>query len=136
MKVESSIQIAEKFGKYFSQIGKEFANKIDQPLKDTKEYLNKISYNSESLFLHPTSSIEISKLIDKLPNKTSSGHDEISNIILKKIKNGISTPLGSLMNKSLQEGQVPDIMKIADVIPLYINQKARKKQITTDQYHY
>ena len=26
---------------------------------------------------------EISKHIDKLPNKTSSGHDEINNILLK-----------------------------------------------------
>ena len=99
MKVESSIQIAEEFGKYFSQIGKEFANKIDDPLKDTKEYLNKITSNSESLFLHPTTCTEINILIDKLPNKTSSGHDEISNIILKKIKNGISAPLANLLNK-------------------------------------
>ena len=129
IKVESSIQIAEEFGKYFSQIGKEFANKIKAPLKDIKEYLAKIPIIKYSLFLHPTTSVEICRLIDKLPNKSSSGHDKISNIILKKIKDGISLPLASILNKSLQEGKVPDIMKIADVIPLC---KSKSKEETNN----
>ena len=69
------------------------------------------------------------KLIDSLPNKTSSGHDNISNVLLKKIKESISQPLASLFNESMQEGLVPDIMKIADVIPLH---KSKSKTETTN----
>ena len=36
---------------------------------------------------------EIIKIIDKLPNKSSSGHDNINNILLKNIKNQIAAPL-------------------------------------------
>ena len=60
--------IANEFGKYFSNVGKEFANRVGDP----KNYL------------HPTSEIEIRQLIKNLPNKTSSGHDNISNILLKR----------------------------------------------------
>ena len=67
---------------------------------------------------------EIEKLIDSLPNKTSSGHDNISNVLLK-IKENVSRPLALIFNESMLEGMVPDIMKISDVIPLH---KLKSKQ--------
>ena len=42
LNIESSIMIAEEFDKYFSQIGKKFANKIEQSNKSGTEYTNKI----------------------------------------------------------------------------------------------
>ena len=61
---------------------------------------------------------EIIKIIDNLPNKNSSGHDKINNILLKNIKNEIATPLEGVFNMSLEQGVFPDIMKKAEVIPL------------------
>ena len=129
LKIESSTQIAEEFGKYFSQIGKSFANKIDKPVKTGLEYTNKIDRNRKTIYFNPTNKDEIEKLIDSLPNKISSGHDSISNVLLKKVKETISRPLAYLFNESMLDGQVPDIMKIADVIPLH---KSKSKTETNN----
>ena len=52
LKIESSIQIAEEFGKYFSQIGKTFAYKIENPKTNTIEYIKKIDLNKQSIYLY------------------------------------------------------------------------------------
>ena len=68
-------------------------------------------------------------MIDSLPNKTSSGHDNISNVLLKKIKENVSGPLALILNESMLDGKFPDIMKITDVIPLH---KSKSKQETNN----
>ena len=87
--------------------------------KDISYYLSCIRQNELSIFLTPCAPSELGKLIDGLPNKTSSGYDNISNILLKKLKNELLTPLTLVFNQSLQQGIFPDAMKIAEVIPLY-----------------
>ena len=62
---------------------------------------------------------EIINIIDNLSNKNSSGNDNINNILLKNIKNQIAAPLERVFNMSLEQGIFPDIMKKAEVIPLY-----------------
>ena len=57
--------------------------------------------------------------MDSLPNKHSSGWDNISNILLKSMKTVLSKPLAILFNRSITEGKFPDIFKHADVIQLY-----------------
>ena len=118
----NSLLIANEFGCYFSQVGKKFANKIKKPKTPIRDYINKISGNPKSVFLTPTNAQEISCLISQLPSKTSSGHDDISNILLKKLSEEIKYPLADIFNNSLEEGEVPDIMKIADVVP-FVSQK-------------
>ena len=58
-----------------------------------------------------------------MPNKTSYGHDSISNVILKAICEAVSLPLCQIFNQSILEGRFPDAMKIAEVIPLYQNKE-------------
>ena len=72
-----------------------------------------------SIFLTPTSKTEITKLISSLKNKNSSGHDGISNKILKGITENIVEPLNIIFNKSMEEGVFPVEMKKADTVPLY-----------------
>ena len=55
----------------------------------------------------------------QLPNKRSSGHDGINNLVLKEISEYICTPLAYMFNDSMTNGVFPDVMKIADVVPLY-----------------
>ena len=71
------------------------------------------------MFLTPTSTTEITKLLESLPNKCSSSHDNVSNLLLKELVKQISPILEVLFNESLTTGQLPDKMKIADVVPLY-----------------
>ena len=51
--------------------------------------------------------------------KTSSGYDNISNVLLKKLNESVTKPLSIIFNKSLVEGIFPDAMKLADVVPLF-----------------
>ena len=81
--------------------------------------------SSKTLFLRPTTRQELIQLIHKLPNKSSSGYDKVSNIILKHLVDEIVHPLEIIFNKSLYEVIFPNNMKQADVVPLY---KSRDKQ--------
>ena len=56
--------------------------------------------------------------MNRLPNKRSSGHDGINNIILKEIGEYICIPMTYLFNESMTTGVFPDVMKIAEVAPL------------------
>ena len=56
---------------------------ITQSHHDIYHYLSKIPRNLSSSVMSLTSIEEIEKIIHELPNKSSHGHDTISNIILK-----------------------------------------------------
>ena len=47
------------------------------------------------------------------------GFDDISNTLLKQICDSIVIPLNIIFNKSLQSGIFPDLMKRADISPLF-----------------
>ena len=67
-----------------------------------------------------------------MKNKNSSGHDGISNKILKGITESIVELLNIIFNKSLEEGVFPTEMKKADTVPLYKSKdKDDKKQLQT-----
>ena len=70
------------------------------------------------------------KAIDYIENKSSSGHDGISNIILKYMKLEISKPLTLIINQLITTGIFPDSLKIAKIIPIY------KKGEPTDLSNY
>ena len=71
--------------------------------------------------MHPCTQNEISKLIDQLPNKTSSGHDEINNLLLKKLKLCLLVLLEVIFNMSILKGNFADAMKLGEVVPLHKN---------------
>ena len=54
-----------------------------------------------------------------MKGKNSSGHDNINSKLLKAVDSCIIKPISILINKSMQHGIVPDIMKLAKVIPIY-----------------
>ena len=71
------------------------------------------------MFLFPTCEKEIKKIVSTLPSKASSGHDNISNILLKEIIDQLAHVLVEVFNKSMAMGEFPSIMKLAEVVPLY-----------------
>ena len=77
----------------------------------------------------PCTETEVYKLIQQLPSKTSSGHDNISNILLKSIGPCIVCPLVTIFNESLSMGIFPGVMKLVDAVPLY---KAKEKFLETN----
>ena len=66
-----------------------------------------------------TTPTEIENIITSLPNKTSYGHDRVSNKMLKSFNQAISQPLSQIFNQSIQEGKFPEQMKKAEEVPLY-----------------
>ena len=66
-----------------------------------------------------TNADEILSVINKLPTKTSSGHDHISCKILKEIKDIISEPLALLTKQVFNTSIFHAKLKLAKVIPLY-----------------
>ena len=93
------------------------------------KHLKLIQENVKTMYITPTTKYEIEKLIGELENKTSSGHDQVSNILLKKLKKSLLVPLEIIFNLSISEGVFPHLMKMADVIPLY---KAKERYSVTN----
>ena len=119
IKTYDADKISNQFAMYFSSVGKKFANKLPASVTSVSEYIARIAQNSSSIMLFPCTETELSKLIGSLPNKTSCGIDEINNILLKKISNSIIPILCELFNKSLEKGVFPELMKVAEVVPLH-----------------
>ena len=114
-----STKIANEMANYFANVGKNFAGRISQSERCVYDYNKKIKFNEKSVYLTPTNKFEVEKIVKNLDNKQSSGHDDISNTLLKKLIPHISEPLAFIFNKSMTEGTFPEQMKIADVVPLY-----------------
>ena len=91
--------ITNKFGEYFSTVGRRFAEKIASPTKNINDYLHSIRSNEKTLFLHLITPGELFRLMQQLPNKWSGGHDGINNIILKEISEYVSIPLTEIFNE-------------------------------------
>ena len=115
----SSQLIANEFGEFFANIGRTYANRIPKSKQNPHYYLGKIPRQERSIYLSPTTAVEISKLICKLPNKSSSGYDKINNILLKKLNKELSDPIAMICNNLLKSGIFPTQMKTAIVVPLY-----------------
>lgn len=111
--------IASTFGKFYSNLGVSLAGILHSGINDSNFYLHKIPRNLHGMVMQLTTQNEIERLINQLPNKTSHGHDMISNTLLKSFSKGVPFPLAMIFNQSLLEGKFPDTRKIAEVIPLY-----------------
>ena len=94
-------KITHEFGKFYSNIGENLASKIRKGERDIQHFLNKIDRTWDSVALHGTTQIEIEQIIKQLPNKTSYGHDKISNTMLKFLNNALSYPLCIIFNQSI-----------------------------------
>ena len=111
--------ISNEFAKYFSNIRKNLAEKIPNSNESIQWYLNKIPQNPNSVFLSPCNKHEIKKIINNLPNKTSSGFDGLSNVLLKALCDSIIDPLNIIYNNSINTGEFVQMMKHAEVVPLF-----------------
>ena len=92
-------------------------NNIDTNLK-YNDYLNNPT-DHRFTFQQVSTKKVLSNIIDKLKSKNSSGKDEISNKLLKSIKDEISEPLTVVINQSLLMGIFPEKLKIAKIKPLH-----------------
>ena len=116
LKQHNPQKIANSFGKFYSTLGSDLANKILPGTTPISTYLSNIPQNLNSMVLCPTTIHEIDNLIKQLPNKTNHGFDNISNTMLKSLRTSIIFPLCHIFNCSLMEGSIPERMKKTEVI--------------------
>ena len=121
--------IADEFGKFFSTVGKLYAKKISNPVIPSKDYLSKMPRNGKSTFFTPVTKSEMMKILEKLHNKNSHGHDGLSNKLIKSIRTALCKPLCILFNISIKSGIFPELYKKSDVVPLF---KSKNKTNVTN----
>ena len=112
-------EITKGFCDHFANVGKEYAERLEPPHVFAETYIEGIAKSDKCMFMYPTDMEEINSLIRLLPSKTSSGFDDISNTLLKRIGHNILIPLNIIFNKSLNCGIFPELMKRADISPLF-----------------
>jgi len=71
------------------------------------------------MFLHPVTPLEIWNIVHTLKANKSAGIDNVSPKVLKSVFKCIAEPLSAIFNNSLTESVIPDMLKIAKVVPIY-----------------
>ena len=120
LELTDPIEIANAFNTHFANIGKTLASQIENSItsdKDFTQYLN--SPSLKSCKFKCVSQAEVMTAIDNLENKNSSGHDGISNKILKFIKFEISNSLALIINQMITTGIFPESFKTSKIVPFF-----------------
>ena len=114
--------IANAFNVYFANIGKNLASEIEQNITDNDDYTQYVStpLTETKLQFKCITDNDTQRAIDKLENKSSSGHDGISNKLLKLLKIELSKSLTLIINQMITTGIFPDSFKISKITPLFI----------------
>jgi len=71
------------------------------------------------MFCCPVTPDKIIQIIHKFSNNKAPGNDKINSKILKEVSDIIVDPLTFIFILSFTTGQVPDLLKIAKVVPVY-----------------
>ena len=116
--ITDETEIANLFNNYFINIGNNLINNIITNDIDPLSYMGERPINS--FVFYDTNDYEVSRIIQKFKNKTST----INNIpisVIKKISPFISSLLAELFNESIEVGVFPSKLKLGRVIPLHKN---------------
>ncbi len=118
-KISDRQRISDEFNNYFINIGHKTSQNVPKVNKHYTQYLSNPNINSMLLdIVEPNDVLEITR---GFKPKISSGHDDISTKLLKDTIDIIQLPITHIINKSFQNGKMPDALKIAKVIPIYKN---------------
>lgn len=123
--VESDPKIvANIFNGYFSSIANDLRLNINKDriyIKNDNIQVDfvKEKYITNSIFLYPTTQMEIKTIINSLSTRKAPGYDLISPALIKNIADSIAEHLTYLVNFSLSSGEFPSDLKNAIIIPLH-----------------
>ena len=119
-KITDKNSIAEGFNNYYTSIGNKLSSQIrDQNFVPDFEFQTHVKQSKNSFSFQEVGTELILSIVQLLQNKTSSGTDGMSNVMLKTIAPYIIKPMHNIFNRSLKNGTVPEDFKCARVIPIY-----------------
>ena len=105
---------------HFVNIGKTLASEIVNNIPDNTDYTQYLNTpRLETCKFKCVTQEDIMRAIDNLENKNSSGHDGISNRILKYIKYEIRKSLTLIINQMMTTGIFPDAFKKSKITPIF-----------------
>lgn len=116
--ITSTEEVANKFCKYFTNIGSNLADKIAIASKSFQDYINSVPSDSLLSLNHVTAE-KFKSIAKGFKDGKAPGADNIPISIIKKTLDLISDPLLSIINLSFPSGVFPDRMKISKVIPIW-----------------
>ena len=112
--LKDKVDVAQAFKNHFEQC----ATKLTEGLPQGQD-TSTIMQQGQAWKFTLTTEIEIVEIINSLSNKRSSGHDGLSNCMLKKEKYVFARLLKPLINASITQGNFPTGLKTANVIPIF-----------------
>ena len=114
--ITDSSTIAEKFNKFFVDIGPKLASKIPSTINRHTEYIEPAASSLQQITI---SEEEFETAFFALKRNKSTGDDDISANVVRSVYNEIKTPLFYIFQQSFSEGIFPEKLKIAKVTPIF-----------------
>ena len=115
--ITDPVEVADRFCKYFTNIGPNLASAIPTVNTTFRSFLG--NNNSTPITLKPTNSNELGNICSNFNSGKAAGYDNIPLHVAKHSFHLIFAPLADIINLSLLKGIFPDKLKIAQVIPVY-----------------
>ena len=116
--ITDRMDIADRFCKYFTNIGPKLASAIPTVNSATfRSFLGSNDY--PSIILKPTNTRELESICGLFSPRKAPGYDNISMRVIKHSFHLISAPLANIINLSIVKGIFPDKLKLGKVIPIY-----------------
>jgi hypothetical protein len=117
--VTSPIKIAQEFNRYFINLTHSNVNIFSTNDKNSR-HMNSMTCNlPNSIFMRPTNTFDIQKIINSLKNCYSTGYDSISTKVVKSVSHIISPLISHIINLCIEKGEFPERLKIGIVKPLF-----------------
>ena len=114
--IKDGEQIANKFNKFFVNVGSNLSRAIPKSNNDPRNFFQHTTY--WCFCVMPVNDEEVVKIISSFKD-SSAGWDELKPGIIKNIKGCIAMPLAHICNLSFKRGVFPMQLKIANVVPIY-----------------
>ena len=112
--VFDSNNIANYFNSYFINVAPNINNNIPPPIRDPLDNIN----ISSSFYVNDVTPNEVINIVHALKNTTHGLHS-ISAKFLKIVIQYLALPLSRIINNSIEQGVFPDVLKRANVTPIY-----------------
>ena len=110
-------KMAGAYNEFFVNIGNMVEQKIPVSEKHFSSYLSTSASNS--VFLKSVDNKEVLSMLIQLNSSKSCGPNSIPSNLLKTHALHFVEPIKYVINRSLIEGKFPDLLKIAEVCPIY-----------------
>ena len=127
-KTESKIgPLADADGKIHSDaktkaelLQKQYTSVFSDPDKASTEHIpqnqNRNYPTLEDITFTPE---DVIKAIESIPNSAAPGPDKLPTIVLKECKEQLALPIYTIWRKSLDTGEIPEILKTQGIVPIF-----------------